>query len=84
MAVGPNGDVTPTLHHPACIMDNPGDQAGQMVQEFEAYVQDELTIALWISIMWILISLAISLFLFLKRFLSVHVGHSRSMEYNDC
>ena len=61
MAVGASGDVPPTLqHHPAGVMGNPGDQAGLMVHEFEAFVQDDLTLAMWISIMWILISLVIS------------------------
>ena len=53
MAVGASGDVPLTLHHPAGVMGNPGDQAGPMVQEFEAYVQ-------WIILMWILISMVIS------------------------
>ena len=61
MAVGASGDVPPTLqHHPAGVMGNPGDQAGLMVHEFEAYVQEELILVEWISFVWILISMAIS------------------------
>ena len=60
MAVGASGDVPLTLHHPAGVMGNPGDQAGPMVQEFEAYVQDELILVVWIILMWILISMVIS------------------------
>ena len=50
MAVGASGDVPLTLHHPAGVMGNPGDQAGPMVQEFEAYVQDELILVVWITL----------------------------------
>ena len=62
MAVGASGDVPLTLHHPAGVMGNPGDQTDQMVQELEAYVQDELIlVAWWIMLMWIPISMVISI-----------------------
>ena len=64
MAVGASGDVPLTLHHPAGVMGNPGDQAGPMVQEFEAYVQDELILEVWIILMWILISIRIMFLIF--------------------
>ena len=57
MAVGANGDVPPTFPF---VMDNPGDQAGLLVHEFEEYVQEELILGIWLSIMWMLISMAIS------------------------
>ena len=57
MAVGANGDVPPTFPF---VMDNTGDQAGLLVHEFEEYVQEELILGIWLSIMWMLISMAIS------------------------
>ena len=57
MAVGANGDVPSTL---PVVMGNPGDQAGLMVHEFEAYVKGELILGVWLSIMCMLISMAIS------------------------
>ena len=57
MAVGANGDVPPTF---PVVMDNPGDQAGLMVHEFGEYVQEELILGIWLSVMWMLISMAIS------------------------
>ena len=57
MAIGANGDVPPTF---PVVMDNPGDLAGLMVHEFEEYLQEELILGIWLSIMWMLISTAIS------------------------
>ena len=57
MAVSADGDVPPTL---LVVMGNPGDQAGLIVHEFEGYVHEEVVLGMWLSIMWILISVVIS------------------------
>ena len=59
MAVGANGDVPPTF---PVVMDNPGDQAGleELQEELESFQEDSIFKLQWLSIMWILITMAIS------------------------
>ena len=59
MAVGANGDVPPTF---PVVMDNPGDQAGleELQEELEEFQEIVICKLQWLSIMWILITGAIS------------------------